>query len=748
MDWYLCQPDGPCDVDDAATRMDPVNIIFANLQDGDDIPSLLHQVLPDWNTIGDLSALNPGGGTPLRFTMRDYGPVAPEYQMATSGGICFQPRDHIRISPRGYDGVNGYGYFRLAAAHEDIGCPHDGWQFNGVRDIVSLALEGFSCSNRPLQSNPPLCINVGNSRVHGFDASDGWVAVIWVHPPATPTNPNPQIPPEGTLITQRNPTINSPIYIMGGGQKRWVPSIGVFTSCGFRMADVVQLDISVLNAIPIGPNLPACPSPPPTPTWTPQPCTSGVWSVGQRVYLRQGAQIRTGSGPEYQVHTVVPQDAWPVDVIGGPRCLASGEWWDISRANIDGGGTGWVERAQAQYQPPAPPPPGGGTYGDCNGASGAYLYNGANFTGPCVRISGDISNLANVNWAGINWDNAARSIKFVGISYVRVCLYANAGNCRFFTETVTDLAPHSYEASISSIYMSPEGYGGCDGSPGVYVYNWGNYGDPCLRIYKDLPNLVDVTWNGINWDNQIRALRFVGMTSYVRVCLYANAGNCREFLQDIPDLAPHSYEASISSVYLSAPPPPDTPTPTSVIPTDTSTPTIVYTPILPSPTNTAVGSATYTPGTSPTHTPTRTPTNTPGGPSPTNTVSPAFTPTRTNTPTPTRTNTPGGPTSTPGPIQTPTPTLPLARTATSTPVVIGVTATRTLTAMTEVRGDVTCDGTADSIDALWILWLAARLADSLPCDLLGDVNGDGTIDVLDAALILQYVARLLPELPV
>ena len=85
-----------------------------------------------------------------------------------------------------------------------------------------------------------------------------------------------------------------------------------------------------------------------------------TWAVGQRVGLKGGTQIRTGSGFAYPVHTTLPPsgDNWPVDIIDGPRSADGQEWWDISRQNIDGGGTGWVYKAQAGYDVCPPVTPG------------------------------------------------------------------------------------------------------------------------------------------------------------------------------------------------------------------------------------------------------------------------------------------------------------------------------------------------------------------------------------------------------
>lgn len=76
-----------------------------------------------------------------------------------------------------------------------------------------------------------------------------------------------------------------------------------------------------------------------------------TWQVGARVGLREGAQIRTGPGLAYAVHTTLQPGVsdWPVDIIDGPRYADGREWWDTSRVHVDGGGTGWVDKAQAAW---------------------------------------------------------------------------------------------------------------------------------------------------------------------------------------------------------------------------------------------------------------------------------------------------------------------------------------------------------------------------------------------------------------
>ena len=99
-------------------------------------------------------------------------------------------------------------------------------------------------------------------------------------------------------------------------------------------------------------------------------------------------------------------------------------------------------------------------------------------------------------------------------------------------------------------------------------------------------------------------------------------------------------------------------------------------------------------------------------------------PRETATVTPPATPTPS-PTGTPAPTSTGTP----APSPTATPEVL--------------LGDVNCDGTLTSVDALLILQLVARLLQTLPCLEDGDIDEDGAITALDAVRILQHSAGLL-----
>jgi len=85
----------------------------------------------------------------------------------------------------------------------------------------------------------------------------------------------------------------------------------------------------------------------PSPEQNPSAPPDSDWYVGARVDLCAGAQIRTGSGFSYPTRTIVPENNWQVDIIDGSRNNGGVTWWNVSRANIDGGGTGWVYFEQA-----------------------------------------------------------------------------------------------------------------------------------------------------------------------------------------------------------------------------------------------------------------------------------------------------------------------------------------------------------------------------------------------------------------
>lgn len=54
--------------------------------------------------------------------------------------------------------------------------------------------------------------------------------------------------------------------------------------------------------------------------------------------------------------------------------------------------------------------------------------------------------------------------------------------------------------------------------------------------------------------------------------------------------------------------------------------------------------------------------------------------------------------------------------------------------------DVNCDGSVNSLDALYILQVVAGLTSFTSCENVANVNGDGVIDALDALVLLEYQA--------
>jgi hypothetical protein len=79
------------------------------------------------------------------------------------------------------------------------------------------------------------------------------------------------------------------------------------------------------------------------------------WTTGSNVGLAKGTQIREGPSFNFCYHTVVPENNWTVQVIGGPATDTSGNiWYNTSRAAAGdpSGGTGWVRQAQADSSSP------------------------------------------------------------------------------------------------------------------------------------------------------------------------------------------------------------------------------------------------------------------------------------------------------------------------------------------------------------------------------------------------------------
>ncbi len=304
-------------------------------------------------------------------------------------------------------------------------------------------------------------------------SSDTWI----IRPMFGSSPPPPAGLKDGTLIQRTSPQIGDRVYRMDAGRRRWIPSPEVMASCGWSFANVIHVSQGTIDAIPPGPDQAACGAPPSSgstvappgatsPSGSPACASGSPWHTGQRVQLRANAPIRAASTFSSAPYAITFPDGWQVDIIGGPRCQDGGEWWNVSRQALDGGGTGWTDRGQSQYQPPGAassgPPPvtvSPELDGPCDGTqAGAYLYADENFNGRCVRVAvgHDRPNLANVLIDGINVNDWINSIRLVGVGYLRVCEDSDGGGkCLELSSDKSKLSPDGMEHKISSLYFAP-----------------------------------------------------------------------------------------------------------------------------------------------------------------------------------------------------------------------------------------------------------------------------------------------------
>ena len=240
------------------------------------------------------------------------------------------------------------------------------------------------------------------------------------------------------------------------------------------------------------------PTPSPAPVPTPAPSCKGIWSIGQRVFLKKGAEIRTGSDSIYRVHTIVPEDGWVVDVIDGPRCGADGnDWWDVSRTAIDGGGTGWVNRIQAEYvtSPTQPNQPG----------DGIEVCDGANYGQPCkVFTEGKYSNLADYSWY-----DRVESVRFLGS-------YKNNYHVVLWSEKDFTGDPGHYDNDAATLGNAQQNhvrsldiYRTTSGS-GIELCDGENYGSPCQFFAVAYPEGKYADLSSVGFWDRAESVKFVG----------------------------------------------------------------------------------------------------------------------------------------------------------------------------------------------------------------------------------------------
>lgn len=84
---------------------------------------------------------------------------------------------------------------------------------------------------------------------------------------------------------------------------------------------------------------------------------------------------------------------------------------------------------------PPPPPPSGGVVAACDGQEGVYLYEGTNYSGACIRVTGDIADLR-----PYNLNDAISSVRVFGRWTVVLFRDLNySGISSTFTESDPDL---------------------------------------------------------------------------------------------------------------------------------------------------------------------------------------------------------------------------------------------------------------------------------------------------------------------
>jgi hypothetical protein len=293
--------------------------------------------------------------------------------------------------------------------------------------------------------------------------------------------------------------------------------------------------------------------PPPPP---PLPCTT-TWAVGNRVCLGRGTRIYHGptSNLDSNYHTTVPEDNWPVIVIGGPRNQYGWEWWDTSRREIDGGGTGWLPVRRIDDPRPEVIPPDG-TFVQGSGPT-VFLVQGqrkrpipdyATFT--CLGGSPDkIQRKSDSELARIPDGSTAQCT--LGPAGVTLYEHAGYGGASINLTSDVSLFPSQWNDKASSIRVSSGWW--------AIVYEHANYQGRCQVVTSDIPNLVYAQIG----NDAISSLK-VGTgsppsgacpstttreTPHGGVTLYEHAnytGASKTFTADAPDLRGHSLRGNLT----------------------------------------------------------------------------------------------------------------------------------------------------------------------------------------------------------
>ena len=336
------------------------------------------------------------------------------------------------------------------------------------------------------------------------------------------------------------------------------------------------------------------------------------WSVGQRVGLKRSAEIREGPGVGFRAHTNVPEDNWLVDIIGGPRSADGQEWWDVSRRNLDGGGTGWVSKSQAAFNLCGGGGGGGGGSGGsappgyyfcseedqrCNftgtkdvayGANGAFFFrNGINNGIDCNNgtfgdpISGvrkacyikDAQNSAppqqgppagfvfcaeetqrcNFNGTGdVAYGASGRFNYRYGV--------ANGIDCNnsVFGDPINGTRKACYVKVTSSQQPQPQPQPACQPGPnGVVLYEHINFQGACITLTADTSSLP-------TFNDQASSVRLVGSFVGRGITLFEHndyKGASLAIFNDEPSLVSRGFNDRVSSLVMVVPQPPPAPQP-------------------------------------------------------------------------------------------------------------------------------------------------------------------------------------------
>lgn len=131
----------------------------------------------------------------------------------------------------------------------------------------------------------------------------------------------------------------------------------------------------------------------------------------------------------------------------------------------------------------------------CDGSAGVYLYEGYNYRGDCLRFDADFADLR-----ALDFDDTVSSIVFIGDW--TVTLYSDP-NYSGRASTFFDSNPNLFDTRVGDDRVSSlRVLAGrtaeeqvCDGSAGIYLYEFRDYNGRCLRLNGNAPDLRFYNFN-------------------------------------------------------------------------------------------------------------------------------------------------------------------------------------------------------------------------------------------------------------